>query len=140
MLACLQRWGSLNEETCEQVTNDVHIDCPGSQRPAGRPNAVTDSRRTVSRHRFTWSGRKVDCLDFKSITQLDYLRFVNTNWTVFAGLLRYFPFIVNLDLAEIKHFRLMRATATTLSGVSQVPVTVIEAFTSILSGLRVVAS
>lgn len=27
MLACLQRWGSFNEETCEQVTNDAHIDC-----------------------------------------------------------------------------------------------------------------
>jgi hypothetical protein len=59
---------------------------------------------------------------------------------VFAGLLRYFPFIVNLDLAEMKHFRLMRATATTLSGVSQVPVTVVEAFASVLSRPRVVAS
>lgn len=58
---------------------------------------------------------------------------------MFTSLLRYFPFIVNLDLAEMKHFRLIRATMTTLSGVSQVPVTVVEAFTSVLSRPRIVA-
>ena len=39
----------------------------------------------------------------------------------------------------MKYFRLIRAIAITLLGVSQVPVTIVEAFTSVLSEPRVVA-